>query len=131
MESSDSQDVHVLGDVHSEPFKIDRGTNKSPRAKDPFSQERVDEIVSKVRIGTDLTDEQLTRVRNLVRSYADVFALTLSEVAYVDWHSHHLNIDPSVKLPKRMSQRPITENQKPWFYGMLDAMEEAYVIQKV
>ncbi|KZP33357.1 hypothetical protein FIBSPDRAFT_721093, partial [Athelia psychrophila] len=127
----DPDEVHILGDVHTEPFKINRGTNKSARATEPFSQARVDEIVSKIRIGTDLDEGQRIRVEKLVRSFADIFALSLSEVAYVDWHSHHLNINPSVKLPKRMSQRPVTKNQEPWFHGMLDAMEEAYVIQKV
>lgn len=79
-EISNSGNFHILGEAHSEPFKIDRGTNESLRARDPFSQERMDEIVSKVRIGTDLMEEQLTRVQNLVRTYADIFAMTLSEV---------------------------------------------------
>ena len=40
-------------------------------------------------------------------------------------------MDPDTKLPKRMSQRPITENQKEWYYKMLDEMEALLVIQKV
>lgn len=127
----DTENVHALGDVHSEPFKLNRGTNKSARATDQFSPERVAEIVSKVRIGVDLDEEQLLRVQSLVQTFSDIFALTLSEVTYVDWHSHHLSVDPSVKLPKRMSQGPVTKNQEPWFHGMLDAMEDTYIIQKV
>jgi hypothetical protein len=55
----------------------------------------------------------------------------MSEVLFVDWHHHHLNVDPNIKLPKCMSQRPITANQKDWYYKILDKMEEANVIQKV
>lgn len=55
----------------------------------------------------------------------------MSEVQYVDWHSHHLDIDPDVVLPKKMSQRPITEKQKLWYYKILDEMEASHVIQKV
>src|SRR5882762_375475 len=130
-EQEDTDNIHVLGDVHQTPFEIDRGVNESPRVKNPFSDERVNEILSKIEFGTDLTTDQLTQVQDLVREFADVFALSISEVHFVDWHHHHLNVDPSVKLPQRMSQRPITENQKDWYYRMLDEMESAHVIQKV
>lgn len=124
-------EIHKLGDIHQEPFKIDQGTNESRRVLDPFNKERVEEIVSKIEFGTDLTEDQLQRVKSLVRKFADVFALSMSEVLSVDWHHHHLDIDPDTKLPKRMSQRPITEKQKDWYYRMLDEMEESHVIQKV
>ena len=123
--------IHKLGDIRHEPFKIDRGSNTSLRVMDPHSEERVDEILSKVEIGPDLNDEQRDQVKDLIREFADVFALSMSEVLTVDWHQHHLDIDPDVKLPKRMSQRPITENQKEWYYKMLDEMEASSVIQKV
>ena len=87
--------------------------------------------MSKIEFGTDLTEDQLCKVKSLVREFADVFALSLSEVLFVDWHHHHLDINPDTKLPKHMSQRPITENQKDWYYRMLDEMEESHVIQKV
>src|ERR1700683_458457 len=130
-DTDESEDIHVLGDVHQTPFKIDRGINESPRVKGPFTDERVNEILSKIEFGTDLTADQLAEVKDLVREFADVFALSISEVFYVDWHHHHLNVDPNVKLPHRMSQRPITENQKDWYYHMLDETESAHVIQKV
>jgi len=113
------------------PFKIDRGVNESQRVKDPFLPSRVEEIVSKISFGADLTPDQLSEVKELVREFADMFALSMSEVLFVDWHHHHLDIDPNIKLPKCMSQRPITANQKDWYYKILDEMEEANVIQKV
>ena len=131
MNDFDDDRVLKLGDLRHTPFKIDRGSNKSLRVTDPHSKERVNEILSKVEIGTDLSEEQRSKVKDLIKEFADVFALSMSEVLIVDWHQHHLDIDPDVKLPKRMSQRPITENQKDWYYRMLDEMEASSVIQKV
>ena len=129
--TSHTDDVYVLGEVDSKTFKLDRGTNKSLRTTEPFNETRINEILSKIEFGPNLTEDQLERVKALVREFADVFALSMSEVIFVDWHHHHLNVDPNVTLPKQMSQRPITENQKEWYYGIIDEMESAHVIQKV
>ena len=123
--------IHKLGDIQHAPFAIDRGSNISRQVTDPFSEECVNEILSKVEIGTDLMDKQQDKVTALITEFADVFALSMSEVLVVDWHQHHLEVDPDTKLPKHMSQRPITENQKEWYYKMLNEMEASSVIQKV
>ncbi|KAJ7936339.1 hypothetical protein B0H13DRAFT_1589636, partial [Mycena leptocephala] len=101
------------------------------RATDPFNEARVQDILSKIQMGVDITEEQRSKLTSLIREYADVFALSMSEVFYVDWWKHHLNIDPTIKLPTRMSQRPLTGKQKNWFYDILDEMEESHVIQRV
>ena len=124
-------EVHALGDVTTEDFKINRGENKTQRVTDPFNEARMAKILKAIEIGPDLTTEQRKKVEDLIKEYADIFALTLSEVFYVDWHKHTITIDPDAKLPKRMAQRPITEQQKAWFYNILDEMEESHVIQKV
>jgi hypothetical protein len=103
--------VHVANVVSNQDFAIDRGDNTSTQISDPFTSERVDEIIQKIELGPDLTDEQRERIKALVRDYADVFTLSLSEVRVVDWYKHHLNVDPSIKLPIRTSQRPVTEAQ--------------------
>jgi hypothetical protein len=123
--------IHITNTVTERDFTIDRGNNTSPRITNPFVEDRVEEIVQKIAIGPDLMDTQREEVRALVRKYADVFALSLSEVKVVDWYKHHLHIDTSVKLPKKTAQRPITEAQKDWFFSILDEMEDAHIIQKV
>ena len=70
-------------------------------------------------------------MRSLIHEYADVFAISLSEVLYVDWYKHKLHIDPNQTFPTRVNQCPITEGQKEWFNNILDDMEKSYVIQKV
>ncbi|KAF9462482.1 hypothetical protein BDZ94DRAFT_1146598, partial [Collybia nuda] len=97
-----------------------------------FAEEQVNEILAKIEIGPDLTDTQRETVRSLIREYADIFALSLSEVLFVDWYKHKLNIDPTAdKLPTQISQRPVMEAQKTWFNEILDDMEKSFVIQKV
>ena len=78
-----------------------------------------------------MTEDQREQVHSLIREYADVFALSLSEVLYVDWYKHKINIDPAQIFPMRINQRPITEGQKEWFHNILDDMEKSYMIQKV
>ncbi|GLB45130.1 hypothetical protein LshimejAT787_2000350 [Lyophyllum shimeji] len=123
--------INAIEVVQAGDFTIDRGENTSPRVKEPFAETRVDEILQKIDIGPDLTSEQRERVRDLICEYADVFALSLSEVFFVDWYKHKLNIKLDTKFPTRINQRPIMEAQKTWFNDILDEMEKAHVIQKV
>jgi hypothetical protein len=128
---TDEPSIHTANTVTEQEFTIDRGDNNSPRITDPFAEERVNEILQKIAIGPDLTNDQRDEIQALIRDYADVFALSLSEVRVVDWYKHHLNIDPSIKLPKKTAQRPVTEAQKDWFFSILDEMEDAHVVQRV
>jgi hypothetical protein len=82
-------------------------TGKSARHR-PWSEQeharygrktRVRAILCKIQSGTDLTGDQK----------ADVFALSMSKVFFVDWQwKYHLNIDPEIKLPTRMTRSPNT-----------------------
>ena len=127
----DSEEVQAIGDVFQELFRINQGTNDSTRITNPHTPKRVAEILERIEIGKDLTEKQKEGVKELVSKYADIFALTMSEVTYINWHRHHLKVNPEAKLPKQVAQHPITENQKEWYYKTLDEMENAYVIQKV
>ncbi|KAJ6535377.1 hypothetical protein DFH09DRAFT_1324998 [Mycena vulgaris] len=53
----EADDVNMIGDVSAAEFKLDRGTNTTMRATDPFDEARVQEILSKIQIGSDLTEE--------------------------------------------------------------------------
>ena len=56
--------------------------------------------MERIEIGKDLTEKQKEGVKELVSEYADIFALTMSEVTYVDWHRHHLKMNPEAKSPR-------------------------------
>ena len=112
VDTEETATVDAIGDVTTNEFKIDRGRNTSARVTNTFDETRVQEILKAVEIGPDLTEEQREQVSSLVREYADVFALSLSEVLYVDWYKHKINIDPEQVFPTKINQRPITEGQK-------------------
>lgn len=103
----------------------------SDRARDPFMLERVAEILRRVTIGNDLSPEQNKRVSDLVSEFADVFALSLSEVLPVDFAEMVLDIPAGTSFPKRAGQRRLTEPQRQWLYRVLDDMEQAKIIVKV
>jgi hypothetical protein len=124
-------EVHTIGVTKQNDVELDRGPTDSQRTRDPFEANRVAEITKKISIGDDLTPEQKGRVHKLIREFADVFALSLSEVWPVKWHKHHLAVDQNARLPTWTSQRPLQENQKEWFYKQLDEMEATHIIQKV
>lgn len=72
--------IHLLNMVSDRTFEIDRGDNTSQRITNTFVEDWVTEILQKIEIGPDLTNEQRDEVHALVREYADVFVLSLSEV---------------------------------------------------
>ncbi|QRV79986.1 Retrovirus-related Pol polyprotein from transposon opus [Ceratobasidium sp. AG-Ba] len=104
---------------------------ESPRMNDPFGEKRVAEILQRVQIGEDLTDEQRANVQGLLREYADVFALNLSEVLPVDFTEMKLDIPTDTTFPRRTGQRKLSEPQRQALYTMLDELEDAHVIEKV
>ena len=53
------------------------------RQSDPFKVERVDAVLAELTIGDDLTEEQCVSIVNLLREFADCFALSMSEVTVV------------------------------------------------
>ncbi|QRW01027.1 Retrovirus-related Pol polyprotein from transposon opus [Ceratobasidium sp. AG-Ba] len=85
----------------------------------------------KVTIGNDLSLEQKGKVENLVREFADVFALSLSEVSPVDFIQHCLDIPEGVPFPRQAGQKRLTEPQRKWLYKVLDDMEDAKIVAKV
>jgi hypothetical protein len=62
------------------------------RLSDPFKAERVNAVLSELTIGNDLTEEQRVSIDNLLREFADCFALSMGEVTVVAGATHKLNI---------------------------------------
>jgi hypothetical protein len=123
--------IKVIGDVTKNEFRINRGMNVSTRVTDPFGSTRVEEILKAIQIGHDLTKEQREKVHTLITKYADIFALSLSDVLYIDWYKHKLNVNPEQVFPTCISQRPVTEGQTQWFHNIIDDMEKSYIIQRI
>ena len=106
----------------------DRANMASQRARDP---ERMQAILQKILIGTDITDDEWMMVIDLIKEYPDIFALNLSEVFPVDFMMHKLKLDPDIVLPRKVHQQPIMEPQRKFFSDIIDDMEKAGVIHAV
>lgn len=100
------------------------------RKDKPFAPARVAEIVRLVKLGDDLTPEQRREVTNLIASYADIFALSISEVFPVKGSVHTLEVPADAKFSRRVNQRPLTPPQRQYLHEKIDEMLAAGVIEQ-
>ncbi|CCO36463.1 Retrovirus-related Pol polyprotein from transposon opus Includes: RecName: Full=Protease [Rhizoctonia solani AG-1 IB] len=84
---------------------------ESERTTDPFNTGRVSEILSKVKLGSDLSEEQKKRVREMLKLKLDV--------------------PPDTVFPTKVGQKKLTEPQRKALYEMLDELERAQIVQRV
>jgi hypothetical protein len=131
------QDPDTLGTESDTPIWLATDTTgeaykQSGRSKDPFAPNRIREITEKISIGPDVDNTQREAILNLIKEFADIFALSLSEVFPVNFTTHKLHVDPTAMLPKKIHQKQhVTAAQKEWYDNILTDMERADVIQKV
>ncbi|KAG6912519.1 hypothetical protein DXG01_014037, partial [Tephrocybe rancida] len=107
------------------------GTNESlfTRLTDPF-KECVNEILRLVTVGDDLSETEREAVRNFIIEYADVFALSVSEVKPVKGAVHKLHIKPDAKFSTKIHQKPLTPPQKKYLHTSIDDMIAAGIIEQ-
>ncbi|KAF8229648.1 hypothetical protein L208DRAFT_1052333, partial [Tricholoma matsutake] len=91
----------------------------------------VDAVLSELTIGDDLTQEQCVSIENLLREFADCFALSMSEVTVVAGATHKLNVPEGTVFKTKVNQRPLSGPQKEYFNGVLDKMLEAGIIAPI
>ncbi|QRV81104.1 Retrovirus-related Pol polyprotein from transposon opus [Ceratobasidium sp. AG-Ba] len=120
-----------VGNLKPLPQRAKPPVPDSERLSDPFKPERVAEIMSKIRIGDKLSEAQRSRVQDLIREFADVFARNLSEVLPVEFTQMKLDVPEGTTFPKRAGQKKFTEPQRQALYAMLDELEEAKIIERV
>ncbi|KIK04873.1 hypothetical protein K443DRAFT_92217, partial [Laccaria amethystina LaAM-08-1] len=127
-EDTPETDTDYAAEIPTEELTND-STNIFTRATKPFNQARIEEIQRLVTIGDDLTDHERSQVQSLISEFADVFALSVSEVKQVDGAVHRLNIDPNTKFSTKVHQKPLTPPQRRYLYEKLQTMLDADVIE--
>ena len=100
------------------------------RATQPWKKERVDEILKQVKIGPDLSTKEREQVRNLLSEWADVFALSVSEVKQVKDAVHRLDIAPGTTFSTKVNQKPLTPPQRKYVHESVDTMLKADIIEQ-
>lgn len=103
------------------------------RKTDPFLPARVDAIMAELKIGADLNPTEHARVEEVLRSFADCFALSMSEVIAVEGAEHKLNIPKrdSAKFRTNPHQRPLSTPQRIYLNNAIDKMLQADVIAPI
>ena len=123
----DDEDTAAEVDVETLQSNADLFTRKT----EPFKpdSEQMAEILCLVTIGDDLDEDQKTKVRNLISSFTDVFALSVHEVHQVEGAVHQIDIPPGSTFSKKVQQKPLTPPQRQYLYKNIDTMLEADIIE--
>ena len=105
--------------------------NLFTRMTEPLKPERVEELLRLITIADDLSTEEKQAVRKLISDFADIFALSFSEVKTVEDAIHHVHLDipPEATLSLKVNQKPLTPPQRRYLYESIDTMLEAGVIE--
>ncbi|KAK6992436.1 hypothetical protein R3P38DRAFT_2416468, partial [Favolaschia claudopus] len=101
------------------------------RTTDPFNPARVGEILRLVELGPDLAEAQRGEVRVMLSSYADIFALAVSEVTPVEGAVYAPKIPEDVKFSTKIHQRPLTQPQAVYLHQQVDILTEAGIIRPI
>ena len=126
-ETQTGEDDVSLADMNIGAFQGDN--NLFTRMTEPFKPERIQEILRLVTIGDNLSTEKREEVQNLVSSFADIFALSVSEVKVVENAVHHLDIPKEATFSLKVHQKPLTPPQRRYLYESIDMMLGAGVIE--
>ncbi|KIK58484.1 hypothetical protein GYMLUDRAFT_117593, partial [Collybiopsis luxurians FD-317 M1] len=87
------------------------------------------EILQQVKIGPGLSVEQHQRVEELLTSYADCFALSVSKVRPVLGAVHTLHIPDNTKFSTKVQQKSLTPPQREYLHTKIDELVAAGVIE--
>ncbi|KZP09067.1 hypothetical protein FIBSPDRAFT_665004, partial [Athelia psychrophila] len=79
----------------------------------------------------NLSTEQWAGVDNLLTEFADIFALSVSEVCAVVGGEHRLNIKPSVTFSTKVQHRRITPSAQANLDATLNSLLAADVLRSI
>ena len=116
-----------LAEVDMEALK--NNVNLFTRMTEPHKPERVQELMWLITIGDDLAPEERRTVQQLISEFADIFALSVSEVKTVENAIHRLDIPTDTTFSLKVHQKPLTPPQRRYLYDSIDTMLEADVIE--
>jgi hypothetical protein len=98
---------------------------------DPFKPERVAAVLASVQIGNDLTAAQKAEVESMIATYADCFALSVSEVTVAENVVHRLNLPEGIKFDLRKGYRQLSPPQKQYLNKKVDELKAAGIIEEI
>ena len=101
------------------------------RQNDPHNPERIKRILQEVTIGRDTTQEEREVVQELLKEYADCFALSIKEVNAIPGAVHKLNIPDGATFRTKIPPRSYNPDQRAFVNAKVDEMLEAGIIRPI
>ncbi|KAJ7174892.1 hypothetical protein C8R46DRAFT_838364, partial [Mycena filopes] len=102
------------------------------RATDPFKPARIKRLLELVQIGPDLTMKERNKVLDFVTRFADVFAISVSEVNAVKGALYHPWIpNDAVFNTGVVHQRPWSKPQNLDVNHQIDVLEAAGILRPI
>lgn len=126
--TEDVEDRNLADETEVPTEGLQTNTNLFTRSTDPFKSERVEEVLRLVTIGEDLTEDEKLTVRELLAKWADVFALSVSEVK-PEGAIHRLDISEDASFSCKVNQKPLTPPQRKYLHTSIDTMLAADIIE--
>lgn len=101
-------------------------------AGDRFHPDRIRRILDLVRIGEDLTGHQRQQVTDLIREFADCFALSVDEVRLIPGAQHKIIIPEGATFPKRAPYSKIlSDQQRQYLHSTINEWLLAGIVQRL
>ena len=97
----------------------------------PHNPERVRKIIQEVTIGPDISQTERQTVEDLLREYADCFALALKEVNAIPGAVHELKIPENTTFRTKIPPRSYNPDQRAFVNAKVDEMLEAGIIRPI
>ncbi|KAF8437266.1 hypothetical protein L210DRAFT_3356921, partial [Boletus edulis BED1] len=91
---------------------------------------RVEAILHAVQIG-NISSDETTMVHNLLREFADVFALSVKEVKPASPMKYSLRIPEGATFSVKANQRPLNQAQKEFYFPKLAEFVDAGVLRPI
>ena len=106
---------------------VDTDNSIFTQASTPFMPAHVAEVLHLVRVGDDISGEEHATIQQLVKEFANVFALSVHKVKHIPGAKLHLDVPEDAPLHTKIGQKPMTPPQAAYFSRALDIMIEAGV----
>ena len=101
------------------------------RESDPHKPERTRRIIQEVVIGPDITDDQRRIIHELLKEYADCFALSIKEVNAIPGAVHKLSIPEGTSFRTKIPPRSYNPDQRAFVDTKVNEMLEAGIIRPI
>jgi hypothetical protein len=97
----------------------------------PFKHKRVAEILRHIEIRSDLSPAERTAVEQTIKDFADIYALSVSEVRHIPGAYHKLHIPEGATFNMKIRQQHLSPPKAAYFSKALDVMLEAGICEPI